>query len=192
MTRQPKLLYLIFSYLLLTGVQALSQTITISTPSIGFTQACASPSFNTYNFSFSFYPPQNLGPGNQFIVELSDSNGSFASPAIVQTLSNTTSPVSGSFNLPESTYGKGYRIRVRSTNPVKTSGASNPFAAYYAIHNQPFSINNNAGTIQICEDESVTLQIDNDGTPARRFITRRLTIYGTKILSKSRAKQGRQ
>lgn len=166
MIRQPNLLYLIFSFLLLSGVQALSQTITISSPTIGFTQACASPSFNTYNFSFSFFPPQNLGPGNQFLVELSDSNGSFAAPTVVQTLTNTTSPVSGSFNLPTDTYGEGYKIRVRSTNPPKTSGASVAFAAYYAIHNQPFSINNNAGTIQICEDETVTLQIDNDGTPA--------------------------
>lgn len=140
--------------------------ITISTPSIGFTQACASASFNTYNFSFSFFPVQNLGASNQFIVELSDRNGSFASPVIVKTLTNTTSPVTSNFSLPPDTYGEGYRIRVRSTNPVKVSPNSNAFAAYYAVHNQPFSINGNNGTVTLCGAEDYLLQIDNNGTPA--------------------------
>ncbi|MEZ0006282.1 gliding motility-associated-like protein [Flavobacterium sp. 28YEA47A] len=140
--------------------------ITISTPSIAFTQACASASFNTYNFSFSFFPVQNLGASNQFIVELSDRNGSFTNPVIVKTLTNTTSPVSSNFNLPTDTYGEGYRIRVRSTNPVKVSPNSNAFAAYYAVHNQAFSINGNNSTVTLCGAEDFLLQIDNNGTSA--------------------------
>ncbi|WP_306565805.1 gliding motility-associated C-terminal domain-containing protein [Flavobacterium lindanitolerans] len=140
--------------------------ITISTPSIAFTQACASANFNTYNFSFSFFPVQNLGASNQFIVELSDRNGSFANPVIVKTLTNTTSPVTSNFNLPTNTYGEGYRIRVRSTSPVKVSPNSNAFAAYYAAHNQAFSINGNNSTVTLCGNESFLLQIDNDGTSA--------------------------
>ena len=140
--------------------------ITFSTPSVGVTQACASSTFNTYNFSFSFFPVQNLLPGNQFIVELSNATGSFASPTQVKVLTNTTSPVSSNFALPPGTYGDGYRIRIRSTNPVKISPVSSPFAAYYAIHNTPFSINNNIGSVVLCEGETFTLSIDNDGTPA--------------------------
>ena len=140
--------------------------ITFSTPSVGFTQACASSTFNTYNFSFAFFPVQNLLPGNQFIVELSDATGSFASPTTVKVLTNTTSPVASNFAFPVNTYGTAYRIRVRSTNPVKISPPSNPFPAYYAIHNIPFSVNNNVGAITLCEGETAALSIDNTGTPA--------------------------
>src|SRR5688572_5874362 len=139
--------------------------ITISTPTISFTQACASSTFNTYNFSFAFFPAAGLAAGNQFIVELSNSTGSFASPVIVKTLTNTTSPVASNFSLPPNTYGDGYRIRVRSTNPVKVSSPSAAFPAYYAVHNLPFSINGNVGTVQLCAGESYTLAIDNTGTP---------------------------
>ncbi len=164
---QRKKLSLLYCFLLgLCFVGSGYAQITISTPSIAFTQACASANFNTYNFSFSFFPVQNLGPSNQFIVELSDRNGSFTNPVIVKTLTNTTSPVSSNFNLPTNTYGEGYRIRVRSTNPVKVSPNSNAFAAYYAVHNQAFSINGNNSTVTLCGEEDFLLQIDNDGTSA--------------------------
>lgn len=140
--------------------------ITISTPNIGFTQACASSTFNNYNLSFSFFPPQNLLPGNQFIVELSNATGSFASPTTLTVLTNTASPVSGSFALPTNTYGEGYRIRVRSTAPVKVSPSSAVFPAYYAVHNIPFSINNNVGTVYLCTGDSYVLSINDTGTAA--------------------------
>ena len=163
MNRQNYIKYLIFSFFLFLSWGVKSQ-ITILNPGISFTQACASPSFNTYNFSFSFFPVQNLGPGNQFIVELSDGTGNFDNPVIVKTLTNTTSPVSSNFQLPVNAYGDAYRIRIRSTNPVKVSNPSNAFAAYYAVHNQPFSINNNVGSVSLCEGGSYTLQIDNNAS----------------------------
>ena len=143
-----------------------TQTFNISNPTIGFTQACASANFNTYNFSFSFFPVQNLGSSNEFIVELSDANGGFDSPTVVRVLTNTTSPVSSNFNLPISTYGENYRIRVRSTDPARISNPSNFFSAYYAIHNQPYSINNNIGSVFLCSGEQYELSIDATGTPA--------------------------
>ncbi|MCL9770587.1 gliding motility-associated C-terminal domain-containing protein [Flavobacterium sp. HXWNR69] len=149
--------------LLLLPFISISQTFYINQPTIGFTQACASSSFNSFNFSFSFYPVQNLGINNEFIVELSDANGSFSNPTIVKTLTNRTSPVSSNFNLPNNTYGENYRIRVRSTSPVKISNPSNLFPAYYAIHNQPYSINSNAGMVFLCSGETYQLSIDNTG-----------------------------
>lgn len=140
--------------------------IVIGTPTLGFTQACASAGFNTYNVSFTFFPTANVLPGNQFIVELSDASGNFASATSVKTLSSTSSPVNTNFQLPTNTAGQGYKIRVRSTAPVATSPASISFPAYYAIHNLPFSINNNTGSITACEGSNVTLQIDNTGTSA--------------------------
>ncbi len=138
-----KLWKIIFSTLLLLPFLGTSQTITISNPTINFTQACGSSSFNTFNFSFSFFPVSNLGVNNEFIVELSDATGDFLNPTIIKTLTNNTTPVSSNFNLPPETYGENYRIRVRSTNPARTSNPSNIFPAYYAIQNQPHSINSN-------------------------------------------------
>lgn len=140
--------------------------IVIGTPTLGFTQACASSTFNTYNVSFTFFPPANLQAGNNFIVELSDATGGFSSPTIVKTLSSAASPVNTNFQLPTNTAGQGYKVRVRSTAPIATSPVSVSFAAYYAIHNQPFSINNNVGSVTACEGGSVTLQVDNTGTSA--------------------------
>ncbi|TYB74312.1 T9SS type B sorting domain-containing protein [Bizionia myxarmorum] len=138
--------------------------ITILKPNIGFPQACASQSFNTYNFTFSFYPTQNLGSGNQFIIEMSDASGSFSSATTVQTLTNNTSPISGSFAIPTDTSGENYKIRVRSTNPVQTSPPSNVFSAYYAIHNQPYAINNYNSSVNLCEGESFLIEVDDTGT----------------------------
>lgn len=149
--------------------------IVIGTPTLGFTQACASAGFNTYNISFTFFPAANVLPANQFIVELSDATGGFANATIVKTLTSTTTPVNTNFQLPTNTAGQGYKIRVRSTAPVATSPASVSFPAYYAIHNQPFSINNNTGTITACEGSNVTLQIDNTGTSASPLFYPELT-----------------
>lgn len=146
-------------------VSGLAQ-IVIGTPTLGFSQACASSGFNTYNVSFTFFPPANLQAGNQFIIELSDATGGFASATVVQTLTSATSPVNTNFQLPTNTAGQGYKVRVRSTAPVATSPASVSFPAYYAIHNQPFSINNNAGSITSCQGSTVILQVDNTGTSA--------------------------
>ncbi len=152
-------------FILTLGVEAHAQ-ITILTPNLGFTQACADSDFNSYSVSFSFYPSSSLGPGNQFIVELSDANGSFTSPTTLQSLSNTTSPVSGNFGFPTNTGGENYKIRVRSTNPVAYSPATSVFSAYYAVHNQPFSINNYVSTVNVCSFNTFTLSVDDTGSPA--------------------------
>ncbi|MDY0089540.1 MAG: gliding motility-associated C-terminal domain-containing protein [Flavobacteriaceae bacterium] len=144
----------------------MSQTIVFGTPTLNFSQACASSGFNTYNISFTFYPASNVQAGNQFIIELSNASGNFDAPVTVGTSTTTTSPANVSFSLPTNTAGENYRIRVRSTAPAVTSPVSSPFAAYYATHNQPFSINNNAGSLMVCEGSSFSLQIDNNGTPS--------------------------
>src|SRR5690606_10329501 len=102
----------------------------------------------------------------QFIVELSDSSGNFASATTLTTSTSVNSPVNASFAMPTTVAGEAYRIRVRSTAPAVTSPVSVAFSAYYAVHNQPFSINNNSGTVSFCEGGNITLQVDNTGTPA--------------------------
>jgi len=147
--------------------ETVSAQIVISSPNLGFTQACASESFNTYNVTFSFSPESNLGGSNQFIIELSDENGSFSDATTVFTSvagSVTTSPATLSFSLPITTSGEAFKVRIKSTNPVATSTGSISFPAYYKIQDEPFTINNLISTGSFCAGGSYLLSIDNPGT----------------------------
>lgn len=168
MIKKNNIHYLKFSFFtwLIFLVNGYSQ-VSVSKPILRFTKACASSTFNSFEFAFTVSNPQEAGVGNTFIVELSNATGSFTAPTVVKTLTGTGAtfdPVF--FALPLNAYGAGYRLRVRSTVPATTSPVSAAFPAYYAIHNQPFSINNNSGTVQICQGNSYTLSIDNTGTPS--------------------------
>lgn len=155
------ILLLIFSY-----TETISAQIVIGAPSLGFSQACASDSFNTYNVTFSFSPESALGAANQFIIELSDETGSFASPTIVFSSNSgavTVSPATLSFSLPNTTAGEGFKIRIKSTAPMATSSNSIAFPAYFKIQDTPFSINNLVSTGAYCSGGSYLLTIDNPG-----------------------------
>ena len=56
---------LVLSFVFFNQIKAKAQ-IVIGTPSLGFTQACASDSFNTYSLSFVFSPESALESSNQF------------------------------------------------------------------------------------------------------------------------------
>jgi gliding motility-associated-like protein len=155
-------------FVFLTFSQFVYSQIVISKPNLGFSQACASPSFNTYNVTFSFSPEASLDASNQFIVELSDSDGSFASSQVIFTStagSVTTSPATLSFAVPTTISGESYKIRIKSTSPAATSTGSVDFAAYYKNQDTPFSINNLISTAIYCAGGSYLLTIDNPGEP---------------------------
>lgn len=140
--------------------------IVIGTPSLGFSQACASETFNTYNVTFTFSPESGLNPTNQFIIELSDDSGSFTGSTVVYTSSQgaiTTSPATIGFSLPTTTAGETYKVRVKSTAPAATSTGSVSFPAYYKVQDEPFSINNLIETAVYCSGSSYLLSIDNPG-----------------------------
>ena len=140
--------------------------LVIGAPNLGFTQACASESFNTYNVTFSFSPESSLDSTNQFIIELSDETGSFSNPTTVFTSNQgsvTVSPATLSFALPNDTAGEAYKVRVKSTSPAATSSGSVAFAAYYKIQDTPFTINNLISTAVFCSGASYLLTIDNPG-----------------------------
>ena len=140
--------------------------IVIGAPSLGFSQACASSSFNTYNTTFVFSPETALETSNQFIIELSDGNGDFTNATIVATSvagSVTVSPATLEFSLPETTSGENYRIRIKSTAPLATSSGSASFAAYYKLQDAPFTINNLVSTGAYCSGSDYLLTIDNPG-----------------------------
>jgi len=143
--------------------------IVIGTPNLGFSQACASESFNTYSTTFVFSPESQLNATNQFTIELSDADGVFSDPTVVFTSaagSITTSPAMLGFSLPETTAGENYKIRIKSSSPVATSSGSANFAAYYKLQDSPFTINNLVSTGAYCTGGSYLLTIDNPGTGA--------------------------
>lgn len=163
--RNFTIFYLVFVLLCLT--QTSNAQIVISKPSLGFTQACASPSFNTYNVTFSFSPETALGSTNQFIIELSDETGDFSSATAIYTSTQgsvVTSPATLTFTLPTTITGEAYKLKIKSTDPIASSTASIEFPAYYKIQDTPFSINNLISTGVYCSGGSYLLTIDNPGS----------------------------
>lgn len=143
--------------------------ITINTPTLGFSEVCASTTFNNYNVSFSFSPVSNIGSGNVFTIQLSDSTGSFVNPTVLTTTTTTTSPVNVSFPFPTSVNGNNYRIRIKSSNPSSTSPSSVYFAARYAVYNEPFTINNNIQNQTVCSTTNYLLSIDNNANSPLQY-----------------------
>ncbi len=148
-----------------TAPTAMAQLV-IGQPSLEFTNACASDSFNIYETIFVFNSSSSLDPSNQFIVELSDSNGDFTE-AVEVFVSNpneiTTSPATVSFSLPIDTAGENYKIRIKSSSPAAASAPSSTFAAYFKLHDTPFTINGLIDTGTFCPGIPYLLTIDNPG-----------------------------
>lgn len=134
-----------------------------------WTAACASASFNEYFVNFTWSPPL-VDSSNEFILELSDAYGNFATPRELARVTdkNTIFDFEFEFALPDDIRGEGYKFRVRSTSPAKTSPASDAYPMYYIDYNAPLLISQNGsgtipsgGIIQICDGGSVTLKPHN-------------------------------
>lgn len=146
--------------------EVINAQVVMGTPNLGFSQACASSSFNSYNVTFSFTPESSVLPSNQFIIELSDDTGSFANPTTIYTSNPgaiTASPATLNFSIPTTTTGEAFKIRIKSTAPAATSSSSVAFAAYYKIQDTPFTINNLISSGIYCSGGSYLLAIDNPG-----------------------------
>ncbi len=162
--RNFTIIYIVF--LVFSLIESGNAQIVIGKPDLGFSQACASPSFNTYNITFTFSPEAALGSTNQFKIELSDKTGDFSSATTIYTSGTgaiTTSPATITFSVPTTISGEAYKLRVKSTAPVATSVNSDAFAAYYKIQDTPFSINNLIATGAYCSGGTYLLTIDNPG-----------------------------
>jgi len=71
-----------------------------------------------------------MSAGNQYTLELSDPNGSFASPTVLATQAGTTG---GQFNFTipiAAPFGNNYQLRVVGSNPPTISNSSAPFSIY--------------------------------------------------------------
>jgi gliding motility-associated-like protein len=160
-------LFLSLSFFVIILQEKVNAQIVIGTPNLGFSQACANESFNTYSTTFVFSPEAALDASNQFTIEMSDAEGDFSNSTAIFTSNQgtvTESPATLDFSLPTATAGENYRIRIKSTSPTATSSSSVAFAAYYKIQDTPFTINNLVSTGAYCSNGSYLLTIDNPGT----------------------------
>ncbi|WP_431134087.1 gliding motility-associated C-terminal domain-containing protein [Psychroserpens mesophilus] len=160
-------LFFILCFFVLLNQGQLNAQIVIGTPNLGFSQACASDTFNTYSTTFVFSPASALNASNQFTIEMSDADGDFSNATVIYTSSPgsiTTSPATLSFSLPETTAGENYKIKIKSSAPVASSSGSTTFAAYYKIQDSPFTINNLVATAAYCSGGNYLLTIDNPGS----------------------------
>jgi hypothetical protein len=139
------------------------------TPPAGSTTwsaACASASFNDYWVEFTWGPPL-VGSTNEFILELSDATGDFSAPVELARdgSKNTTFSFYFQFALPQDTRGEGYRMRVRSTSPARTSPASPAYPMYYLDVNTALTIRPQGqadfgdGTAEVCNGNAITLEV---------------------------------
>ncbi|WP_428742793.1 gliding motility-associated C-terminal domain-containing protein [Tenacibaculum sp.] len=100
---------------------------------------------------------------NVFIIELSDENGSFADASKVKELRTLVSTggtnynqafnIDTSFQLPEGTFGKNYKIRIRTTSPAM-SQESDFFEAYHDMFAEGELIINGGNTFTLCNSET--------------------------------------
>lgn len=166
LTTKSNRFYLILCFIAFVFHGEVYAQLVIGTPNLGFSQACASDAFNSYDVTFVFSPESALNASNQFTIELSDANGDFSNATVVYTSSPgwvTDSPATLNFSLPEDTSGENYKIRIKSSSPAATSTASVAFAAYYKLQDSPFTINNLVSTGAYCTGGSYLLAIDNPG-----------------------------
>ncbi len=169
--------FLALAMMLLFALGAHAQVLNKPTPAdnpnlagnSAWTAACASASFNEYFVNFTWSPPL-VASNNEFILELSDANGYFSDPVELDRVSdkNTVFDFEFQFALPSDIRGENFKFRVRSTNPAKTSPASDAFSMYFIDYNSPLLISENGngtipsgGVIQLCGGGSVTLKPHN-------------------------------
>ncbi|WP_051554625.1 T9SS type B sorting domain-containing protein [Maribacter antarcticus] len=124
--------------------------------------------FNEYFVNISWAGTTNTG--NEFILELSDAAGNFAAPTTLSTITNKNSnnDFDVSFAVPLTTRGQGYRMRVRSTNPVRIGTESDAYNMYYMDVTSNLNISEAGDGVppgSICSTNPITLQVDNITSP---------------------------
>jgi len=124
--------------------------------------------FNEYFVNITWAGTANAG--NEFILELSDANGSFSTPTTLATITdqNSNTDFDTDFAVPTTTRGQGYKMRVRSTDPVKLGAESEAFNMYYMDVTSNLNISEAGdGTPpgSVCSTNAITLQVDNITNP---------------------------
>ncbi len=134
---------------------------TITTNTITPTVYCAGS-----NITVSFTSTGTFNAGNQYILQMSDATGSFASPTTIGSINSTANSGSITGTIPGGTpSGTGYRFRIVSTNPAVTGTDSGQNITINATINPTVSITANPGNT-ICVGDNVTFTATPTGLGA--------------------------
>jgi len=179
MKNYPKNYILTTLLLLFVAVQLSAQAIVINAPvpadnpnlagNSPWPAICAgNGGFNEYFVNITWAGTANAG--NEFILELSDASGSFAGPTTLSTITdqNSNNDFDVSFAVPVTTRGQGYRMRVRSTDPVRIGTESDAYNMYYMDVTSNLNISEAGDGVppgSICSTNAITLQVDNITNP---------------------------
>ncbi len=165
--------------MLFCAFQLTAQAIVINAPepadnpnlsgSTPWSAVCAgSGGFNEYFVNITWIGTANAG--NEFILELSDASGSFSNAQTLQTITdqNDVKDFDTSFAIPTDTRGEGYKMRVRSTDPVKVGSESEAYNMYYMDVTSNLNISELGDGVPpgtVCSTGAITLQVDNIANP---------------------------
>ena len=124
--------------------------------------------FNEYFVNVTWAGTANAG--NEFILELSDANGSFSAPTELATVTdkNAVNDFDVSFSIPTDTRGLNYKMRVRSTDPVKIGTESPAYNMFYMDITNNLNISELGDGVppgSVCSTGPITLQVDNIPNP---------------------------
>ena len=124
--------------------------------------------FNEYFVNITWIGTAN--PNNEFILELSDATGNFDNAQTLQTITdkNDVKDFDTSFAIPTDTRGQGYKMRVRSTDPVKLGNESEAYNMYYMDVTSNLNISELGDGVPpgtVCSTGAITLQVDNIANP---------------------------
>ncbi|WP_396632712.1 gliding motility-associated C-terminal domain-containing protein [Maribacter sp. R86514] len=124
--------------------------------------------FNEYFVNITWIGTAN--PNNEFILELSDATGNFDNAQTLQTITdkNDVKDFDTSFAIPTDIRGQGYKMRVRSTDPVKLGNESEAYNMYYMDVTSNLNISELGDGVPpgtVCSTGAITLQVDNIANP---------------------------
>ena len=121
----------------------------------------------TADFEVEFRYTSAFNSDNVFKVELSDGNGVWLSTPqyVAETAVNNNNPTLSfklTFQLPNNTFGRGFKVRLVASSPAKMSPESDVFEAY-KIHSGNLWINNGDKIATLCgSGTSVELKLNTD------------------------------
>lgn len=143
-------------------VELIYVPITTTTTTINPLSYNVSPTVGA-SISVPFTKTGTFAAGNIFTAQLSDANGSFASPVNIGTLSSTTAgTISGTIpaNTPS---GTGYRVRVISSTPYQTANANTSNITINLVSNsiapiaaQTIAASTNGNILSVTESTTAT------------------------------------
>ncbi|MBM1105225.1 gliding motility-associated C-terminal domain-containing protein [Aurantibacter crassamenti] len=126
--------------------------------------------FNQYFANAQFDGASNAG--NQWILELSDATGDFTNPVELATASDDAVVKSSGrgfeFSIPTDTRGAGYKLRVRSTDPLASAESALSYSMYYMDFVSNLTITHDGSTspqASIISTDPITLSVVNLTNP---------------------------